>query len=216
MARVWRKFHGIHFLYWAAVCAVCASVNVSYSRENASIQRESAPTQTSHYRHSWLFQCMFAFFVFVFFFFSSYMLLVRGCGVQKEGGLSQLTVFDKLAQPVLTGFRRRSACMHACMCVCVCMSSLYVGGAGLIGGQKKVYSWFTPYNKREHLEYIQLEAAAKSLTCSMCSLPALPCASAQTCVIIYVNLYVGEANTCVYLPVFVSSTHTLPKSRRSN
>ena len=80
LAKVQRKFHGIHFLYWAAVCAVCASVNVSYSRENASIQHESAPTQTPHYRHSWVFQCMFAFF------FSSYMLLVRGRGVLKRGG----------------------------------------------------------------------------------------------------------------------------------
>lgn len=46
------------------------------------------------------------------------MLLVRGRGAQKEGGLSQLTVFDKLAQPVLTGFGRvLRVCTHVCVCV---------------------------------------------------------------------------------------------------
>lgn len=64
---------------------------------------------------------------------------------------------------------------------------------------------YTIQQTGEHIEYIQLEAKAKSLTCSMCSLPALPRASTQTCVNIYLNLYVRGANTCVYIPVFVSA-----------
>lgn len=60
---------------------------------------------------------------------------------RKVGGLSQLTVFDKLAQPALTGLGR---VLHALACTRVyvfaraCVHILCEGGAGLIGGQKKV------------------------------------------------------------------------------
>lgn len=71
--------------------------------------------------------------------------------------------------------------------------------------EKGVVLGYTIQQTGEHIECIQLEAGAKSLARSMCSLSASPRASALTCVNIYLNLYVREANACVYVPVFVSA-----------
>lgn len=132
----------------------------------------------------------------------------RGAAKKGWGGLSQLTVFDKLAQPALTGFGR---VLHA-----LARTRVYVfarvrpytaWGRGRVDwrSEKGVVLGYTIQQTGEHIEYIQLEARAKRLTCGMCSLSALPRASAQTCANIYLNLYVREANTCVYIPVFVSA-----------
>lgn len=83
----------------------------------------------------------FSVHVCIFFFFIYAAGAWAWCA--EERGFPQLTDFDKLDQPALTGFGwvlRALPCMHACTCVYVwvCMSALHVGGAGLIGGQKKV------------------------------------------------------------------------------
>lgn len=158
------------------------------------------------------------FFITCLYFFSSYMLLVRGRGVQKEGGWQFLT--NSLSQPrqVSDGFCVRSH-VRTRVRVCVCMHVCTVCGRGRVDWRstKGVVLGYTIQQTGTYWIYsVRSSSQEPDLQHVFPCTLALVRDRAQTCVIIYVHLYVGEANTCVYIPVFVSSTHTLPKSRRSN
>lgn len=120
-------------------------------------------------------------------------------------------------------FRTGSACarMYArvYVCTCVCMHVCTVCGRGRVDWRstKGVVLGYTIQQTGTYWIYsVRSSSQEPDLQHVFPCTLALVRVRAQTCVIIYVHLYVGGANTCVYIPVFVSSTHTLPKSRRSN